>query len=691
MNKISYLSASIVLALGLTACNANNSTTSTQTNANQITPVANYVSGIELANMDLSVKPQDDFYRFVNGQWLANTKIPADKSNYGSFTGLYEDSQQAMKAIIEKAAAEPAAKGSDSQKLGDFYRAYMNQALAEELGISPIADDLAQIAQISSKPELIATMAKFDTKGVHTPLGWFVNNDAKQSEINALYFTQSGLGLPDRDYYLKTEEKFVNFRNEYTAYIADMLKAVGHKNPTQAAKNVLALETQLAESQWTRTESRDANKVYNKMSTAEFDALLGKDIHWAEISRGIGFDKAQDVIVRQPSFFEGLGKAVSNNDVQVWKDYLSFHYVDGKASLLNKALVDRRFAFRSTTLSGITEQKPRWKKAVDNANGIIGEILGRLYVKEHFKPEAKARMKQLVDNLIQAYSQAIDELEWMSDETKKAAQAKLAAFTPKIGYPDKWKDYSALEIKADDLVGNYKRYYAWLTQEYTSRIGQPVDRSEWYMTPQTVNAYYNPVNNEIVFPAAILQPPFFNMEAEDAVNYGGIGAVIGHELGHGFDDQGAKYDGNGNLNNWWQESDLVEFKKRGDQLAAQFDAYQPFEDANVNGQFTLGENIGDLGGLSVAYRAYQISLQGQPSPVMDGYTGEQRFFMGWAQIWRRLYRDEELRRRLMTDPHSPSEYRVIGIIGNMPAFYQAFDVQEGDNMYIAPEERVKIW
>ncbi|MEL7478306.1 MAG: M13 family metallopeptidase, partial [Pseudomonadota bacterium] len=398
-----------------------------------------------------------------------------------------------------------------------------------------------------------------------------------------------------------------------------------------------------------------------------------------------------ELIVSQPSYLEKLADIYQQTELTTWQHYLTFHFVNAHADKLSSDMVELQFSFYGKTLRGLEAQSPTWKKAVDASNSVLGELLGKIYVKEYFPPEAKARMQDLVANLIKGFEQSIDNLEWMSADTKVAAKDKLSKFTPKIGYPDKWKDYSALEIQSGDLLGNYVRYNQWAYADMRNKLGKPVDRSEWFMTPQTVNAYYNPVNNEIVFPAAILQPPFFNLEADDAVNYGAIGAVIGHELGHGFDDQGAKYDGNGNLRNWWSESDLTQFEQRGDQLVAQYNAFKPFEDAHVNGELTLGENIGDLGGLTVAYKAYMLSLGNEKAPVIDGYTGEQRFFMGWSQIWRRKYRDEELRNRLMTDSHSPSHYRVIGVLPNMPEFYKAFDVKEGDAMYLAPEKRVKIW
>ena len=695
MNKVTLVAAATALALGLAGCGDKQaaSTPAKEAPAKEQTTAqvkALLGSGIDLENIDQSVRAQDDFFYHINGKWLERTEIPGDKSNYGSFTALYEQSQAALKKVMEAAAKNTTAEaGSDEAKLGAFYNSYMDTAALEEKGVDAIKPYLAQIDDVAEKGGLEALMAQVRIQGGTTPFSWYVNNDAKNSSQYALYVSQSGLGLPDRDYYLKDTEKFSNIRSEYQSYITDMLTKAGVEEPEQAAKDILALETKLAEAQWTRVQSRDATKSYNKMSIEEVNELTG-DFDFAEFIAASDLN-VEDVIVRQPSYLEGMGKVFADTDLATWKNYLNFHFVSNYADELSQEFVDRKFAFYSTTLRGVEEQQPRWKKAVDSANAVLGELLGKSYVKDYFPPEAKERMEELVDNLIKGYAQAIDGLEWMSADTKVAAKEKLNKFTPKIGYPDEWRDYSDLEIKADDLLGNFVRYSEWEYADMRSKLGQPVDRSEWHMTPQTVNAYYNPVNNEIVFPAAILQPPFFNLEADDAVNYGAIGAVIGHELGHGFDDQGAKYDGDGNLRNWWSEQDLEQFQARTAQLAKQYSAYAPFEDASVNGELTLGENIGDLGGLTVAYKAYQISLNGEKAPELDGYTGDQRFFIGWAQVWRRKYRDEELRNRLMTDPHSPSHYRVIGVLPNMPEFYDAFDVKEGDEMYIKPENRVKIW
>ncbi|AOT09731.1 M13 family metallopeptidase [Pseudoalteromonas luteoviolacea] len=683
-----FAAISVALALGLVGCSEQPQTKPTTEVVQQHT----LSSGIELENIDQSIRPQDDFYRHVNGKWFSRTEIPADKSSYGSFTELHEKSQAALKVILEKAAKDASATpGSDEYKLGAFYKSYTDELAREEIGVAALDDYLAPITALTNKSQLPGLIAKLQLQGGTTPFSWYVYNDAKNSTENAFYLYQSGIGLPDRDFYLKNTEKFNNNRAAYKTYITNMLFEFGYdeKGAEQAASEILALETEIAKAQWTRVDSRDASKTYNKLTVSELDKqMAGFDI--AAYFKALGAN-TEEVIVSQPSYFTQLSTIVESTDIAVWRAYFTFHFASNYAELLERKIVDLRFDFYGKTLRGLEAQSPMWKKAADASNDVLGELLGKIYVKEHFPPEAKARMQEMVDNLILGFDTSIDELEWMSAETKVAAKTKLAKFTPKIGYPDKWRDYSELEMSADDLVGNYVRYNEWSQRAMIDDLDKPVDRSRWYMTPQTVNAYYNPVNNEIVFPAAILQPPFFNLEADDAVNYGAIGAVIGHEIGHGFDDQGAKYDGDGNLRNWWTDSDLSQFEARGKQLVNQFNGFRPFEDAHVNGELTLGENIGDLGGLTVAYQAYKLSLNGKEAPVIDGYTGSQRFFMGWGQIWRREYREEELRNRLMTDSHSPSEYRVIGILSNMPQFHDAFNVKEGDGMYKKPEERVKIW
>lgn len=688
MKKLSLIAAGVALSLGtltLTACTPKQETKVEQQEVQQLG------SGISLENMDTSIKPVDDFYRYTNGTWLKNTEIPADKSNYGSFSKLYDDAQKNLKVIIEQASKNKDAQaGSDEQKLRDFYNSFMDEAEVEKLGFEPLKPVIAKINSVETHQQLASVIAQVSAMGVTAPLGWYVNNDAKKSDQYAVYVVQSGLGLPDRDYYLKDDEKSESQRQSYVKYMADMLGFAGLEDASGAAQRIMDVETKIAEKQWSRVESRDANKRYNKYSTEEFAQYMG-DFPWQDYAAAAGVDKVDSVIASQNTYLKAFGEMYSQVELSTWKEYLTMHLISEFANKLSKQFVDRNFDFYSTELRGIEEQRPRWKQAVSGVDTVLGELLGRLYVAKHFKPEAKERMEELVANLIKGFEVGINELDWMSPETKKAALEKLSKFTPKIGYPDKWTDYSTLEIKAGDLVGNYMRYGVWAHEEMLAKLGKPIDRTEWHMTPQTVNAYYNPVMNEIVFPAAILQPPFFNLEAEDAVNYGGIGAVIGHEIGHGFDDQGAKYDGNGNLRNWWTDSDKEQFTARGQMFSEQFSKFEVFPGEFVNGDLTLGENIGDLGGLTIAYKAYQLSLNGKPSPMLDGFTGEQRVLLGWAQIWRRLYRDEALRDRLITDPHSPSEYRVNGIVQNMPEFYKAFDVKEGDGHYLKPEDRVKIW
>ncbi len=686
MKKVSILALGVALGLGLAACSSSDKpeVVASATQASQ-------QSGIEKQNFDTHVRHQDDFYYSVNGNWLKSTPIPADKSNYGAFSVLYEQSQKSLRKIIEEAAAkQDKLEGSSEQKVGDFYASYMNTDKLEQLGISPLQAQLTNIDKANDHGDIERLMGSLLIDGASMPFGFYVNNDAKNSSQYGVYIYQSGLTLPDRDYYIKDDAKYVANREALAVYITELMNKAGYKNAKRAAANVLKIEEFIAQSQWSRTESRDANKSYNKMDREALQTLLGH-FDFSQFAAGAEMFQVSEVIVRQPSYLQKLGKKFTSFPVSAWQDYLAFHLVDDYAELLSKDFVDLHFAFHKQRLMGVEQQSPRWKKAVDAADQVIGEIVGKEYVKRNFKPEAKARMEKMIQNLIKGFEVSINELEWMTPETKVAAQEKLSKFTYKIGYPDKWKDYSGLSIKADDLVGNYQRYANFEYKGMLDKLGKPIDRTEWHMTPQTVNAYYSPVSNEIVFPAAILQPPFFNMDADDAVNYGGIGAVIGHEISHGFDDQGAKYDGDGNLRNWWSDKDREEFKKRGDKLSAQYSKYEALPGKFVNGDLTLGENIGDLGGLTVAARAYQLSLNGEEAPIIDGLTPEQRLFIGWSQVWRRNYRDEELARRLLTDSHSPSHFRAMGTPKNIPAFYEAFGVKEGDEMYLAPEERVKIW
>ncbi|RMH47680.1 MAG: M13 family peptidase [Gammaproteobacteria bacterium] len=648
-------------------------------------------SGIELQYIDKSVRPQDDFYLYVNGGWLKTHEIPADKTAIGSFYSLRDKADEDVKAIIEELAARSDLKaGSDEQKIADMYRAFMNVDQLNELGLKPLAKEFGEIDKLSSYSDFEQYLAVLRTRGVSNPLLFYVSVDAKNAKQYAAHIWQGGLGLPDRDYYLSDKPRYQKLRKAYLAHLTAMFKLAGFSSPEKTAKDVFDFEKKLAELHWTRVESRDSEKRYNKFSR-EALKKFAPEFDWDGYFAALGVPDLDQVIINQPSFVRGFAELTIKTPLPVLKNYLRWLVLNDAASYLSQDFDKQNFEFYGKVLSGQQQQKPRWKRGVSLVNGTLGELVGKRYVARHFKPEAKARMTQLVENLRKAYAESIDQLDWMSEATKKQAKAKLAAFRPKIGYPDRWHDYSELQIRADDLIGNLRRVALDAHKKSIDKLDEPVRDWEWGMTPQTVNAYYSPTRNEIVFPAAILQPPFFNMEADDAVNYGGIGAVIGHEMGHGFDDQGSRYDGEGNLRNWWTKRDLEEFKKRTQQLVEQYNQYKPFPDVHVNGQLTLGENIGDLAGVTIAYKAYKMSLNGKPAPVIDGLTGDQRFFMGFAQIWRIKMREKALRNRIATDPHSPAHYRTIGPLSNVPEFYEAFDVKPGDKMYLPPEKRVKIW
>jgi predicted metalloendopeptidase len=648
-------------------------------------------SGIDKQHFKKSVKPGDDFYVYVNGTWLDEFEIPADKSNYGSFTGLADDAEKALRKIVEATAARQGkTKGSDDQKVGDFYTSYMDLARRNREGIRPVQWLLDEIDALEDKQKLSIWMGRVGARHVSNPFRSFVSPDAKNSSQYIVYLSQGGISLPDRDYYLSDDEQYQKIRATYSKYLLDLLAEAQHDNPQRAAERILALETKFAEAHWTKVKNRDPNLTYNRRSSDEIAKLM-PTFDWVGYANAAGIGKQEQFVIRQPSYLETFGKLFAETPLDVWKDYYFYRTINSYAPLLGDKFDALRFGFYQTTLRGVTEQQPQWKRAIQMMNGVLGELLGKIYVREYFKPQAKERMAELVDNLKLALAKRIDDLEWMSIGTKRAALQKLAKFTTKIGYPDEWEDYTKLEIEAGDLIGNLIRASEFQYNDMLDKLGGPIDRGEWHMTPQTVNAYYNPVMNEIVFPAAILQPPFFNLEADDAVNYGAIGAVIGHELSHGFDDKGSQYDGDGNLRNWWTKEDRDEFDRRAAELVKQYGEFSPVDGMTVNGRLTLGENIGDLGGINTAYTAYLLSLDGKTPPVIDGYTGPQRFFMGWGQIWRRKYREEELRRRLLTDPHSPSQYRCNGILANMDAFYEAFNVPKDSEMYISPEKRVRIW
>ncbi len=648
-------------------------------------------SGLDPATFDQAVRPQDDLFTHVNGAWLAKTKIPADKPSYGGFYEAHDRTQEQLRVLVEAAAKTPGASGSAQQKIGDFFTAFMDEKRADELGITPLAPEFAVIDRIATKQDLAAYFARQLELGIGgAPIQGGVEGDAQDPTRNVLYTSQGGLGLPDRDYYLKDDPKLKEYRTKYVAYIAAMLTAAGLSDAAKAAAGVMAIETSLARAHWTNVENRDAVKTYNKVATADLPTRF-PGLDWAAWTATLGVTSAPHIIVSQPSYVAAFAKSVAAMPVDQWKPYLKFHAIDRFTPYLSASLVNTRFDFRGRTLQGIQELQPRWRRALTNLDSAVGELLGKLYVEAHFTPAAKARMDTLVENLRRAYGQGIDGLEWMGPETKKEAHAKLAAFRPKIGYPAKWRDYSAVEIKKDDLVGNMMRALTADAAYQLGKVGQPVDPEEWGLTPQTVNAYYNPVRNEIVFPAAILQPPFFDMAADDAMNYGAIGGVIGHEMGHGFDDQGRRFDAVGVLRDWWTAQDSDEFMRRAKGLVAYYGAKEALPGLKLNGELTLGENIGDLTGLTIAHRAYQMSLLGQAAPVMDGLTGDQRFFAGWAQVWRAKIRDDALRQQVLSDPHSPDVVRGNGPLPHVPAFYEAFGVKQGDRMFLPPEARVKIW
>jgi putative endopeptidase len=652
-------------------------------------------SGIDSDAFDTKVRPQDDLFMHVNGRWMLETEIPGDKSNYGSFVVLIDKAQARIRTIIEDAAKTPA--DANGKKVGDFFNSYMNEELVEKRGIAPLAKEIAKIAAIKNKRQVIQQFGYNETNGVGGPLGFYVDQDDKDSTRYIAALAQSGTTLPVREYYLEDDPKYVKARAALKKYIVLLFILSKQADPENAAHAIVKLETELAKVQWSRTELRDANKRYNLYQVDKLSDLSPK-FDWNEFFTATGVKGLKEINVNTPSFFKGLDPIVQNTSVDVWKQYFHFRLLDAYATVLPKDYSNAHFELHMKELTGIPEQKPRWKRAVDATSGsrgsrfgVLGDAVGQLYVKRYFKEESKTRMDQLVGNLLKSFEKSVHGLAWMTDATKKQALVKLSKITPKIGYPERWRDYSGLQIDKDDLVGNMMRSSKHEYARMLNKLGKPVDRTEWGMTPQTVNAYYNPGMNEIVFPAAILQPPFFNADADDAVNYGGIGAVIGHEISHAFDDQGSKYDGDGNLKNWWTDDDRVAFEKLTTKLVDQYESYEALPGKKLNGRLTLGENIADLSGMAISYKAYRISLGKSEGPVIDGYTSSQRFFLGWGQIWRRKYRDAELIRRLVIDPHSPSHFRSNGPVTNLEAFYKAFKVKRGDKLFKPKKDRIQIW
>ena len=644
-------------------------------------------AGLDFSHQDQSVRPQDDLYRYFNGGWLKTAVIPADRASDGAFITLRVQSEARVREIIEGAT------GSDeATKISNIYKSFMDVDAVNAMSGAPIAAELTEVDSITSLADFTSTLAQLEAKGTSGIFGTFIYADMKDASTNILYLQQGGISLPDEAYY--RDEKYADIRTAFVSHVQAMFTLAGVSDPAAKAAKVMALETSIASHHWDQVKDRDATLTYNKMERTQVKALMPAFDWELYLTDGqIPSIVLDSVIVQQPSFFEGLGSILASFDPDTWKAWLKWHIISGAAPYLSDEFAQESFDFFGKTLSGTPELRERWKRAVSMIEGSLGEAVGKVYVQKYFPAEAKARMEKLVANLIEAYRVSINELEWMSPDTKLKALEKLGKFRPKIGYPDKWRDYSALQTTADDLYGNVGRVVKFQRDHQLSKIGKPVDRDEWHMAPQTVNAYYNPVMNEIVFPAAILQPPFFGLEHDDAVNYGAIGAVIGHEIGHGFDDQGSKYDGDGALNNWWTDSDRAAFEERTKALIAQYDLLAPEEapDVTVNGALTIGENIGDLGGLTIAFKAYQISLGGKPSPVIEGMSGEKRLMLSWAQVWRSKLRPEEMRRRIATDPHSPAEFRCNQILKNFTPFYKEFGVTEKDALWLEEQSRVQIW
>ncbi len=652
------------------------------------------VSGIDLRYVDDAIRPQDDFYKHVNGKWLSSTEIPADKGQYGTFDKLRDDSEMQLRGIIDGLQKSADVEDPDARRINDLYSAFMDESTIEALGLHPLDAEFARIDALKDKRDIAALIAHFNSIGVTAPYSANVHLDAKDSTKYVVDLSQDGLGMPDRDYYLLNDEKMKGARNQYGRYVQAMLDLASDQAAAKDARDILALETALAKVQWTQVANRDPVKTYNKVPTRNLGALASA-YDWNAYLGDSGVQGRTDyLIISQPSYFGGFNHLLQVTPLPVWKAYFRWHLLNDFAPYLPKRFVDERFAFYGTALRGIPEIRPRWKRGIGLVELAVGESLGKLYVSRYFPPASKARMDRLVQNLLAAYNADIDTLDWMSPDTKRKAREKLAKLTPKIGYPRKWRDFGALQISKGDLIGDVMRAEAFEFHRNVDKLGKPVDRDEWEMTPQTVNAYYNPEMNEIVFPAAILQPPFFDLKADDAAIYGGIVGIIGHEISHGFDDQGSQYDGDGNLLNppgWFTPEDLAKFKAKTHALVEQYAAYEPVPGYHVNGELTLGENIADNSGLAIAYKAYRLSLGGRPAPVIDGMTGDQRFFAGWAQAFRGKSRENATIVQLKADPHAPESVRGTVPEMNQAPFYSAYGVKEGDRMYLPPQKRVTLW
>lgn len=646
--------------------------------------------GFDPTTFDTQIRPQDDLFRHVNGPWLRDTPIKPDRATAGGFVDLVDEAEILVRSIVESCAAEP--EDDEQRKIGDLFASFMDTERIEQLGAAPLADDLAAIDAIDSIPSLVRTIGALERSGVNSIIGLYIAPDRGQPDRYVTHVVQAGIGLPDESYY--RDEQFAEIRDAYRDHVAAMLQLAGFDDASDRADRVLDLETAIASHHWDRVAVRDAQKTYNLKTFAELGALTPA-FDWQAWARAAGIDLSvlAEAVVSQPSYLEGLQGLLDEGSLPAWRDWLRWQLVHGAAPFLSDDFVETNFAFYGKTLQGTDELRPRWKRGIGFVEGSMGEAVGKIYVRTEYPAEAKSRMEELIANLLEAYRISIRELPWMSDETRQRALAKLDAFTPKIGHPESFKDYAALETDPADLVGNARRAQSVAMDRELAKIGQPIDRDEWYMTPQTVNAYYNPTMNEIVFPAAILQPPFFDAGIDDAVNYGAIGSVIGHEIGHGFDDQGSQYDGTGALSNWWTDEDRAAFDGLAARIIAQYDDLSP-ENADgqtVNGALTIGENIGDLGGLGIAYLAFKLAQEGKPADPIDGLTPDQRFFLAWARAWQGKVRPAETIRRLTVDPHSPPEFRCNQVVRNIDAFYEAFGVTPDDALWLDPAERVTIW
>ena len=687
MKRTLCSSAIVALLAGMACANA------AEPSATVAATAAAPISGVDVGSIDRGVRSQDDFFRYSQGKWLQDVEIPSDRASWGAFNIAQDKVETQIRTLIEQADQDKNKKaGSDAQKMGDFYASYMNEQRRNEQGMAPLKGELARVAALRDKKDIGALVARFGRIGAGAPFEMGVHQDNKASTRYVVDIAQSGLGMPNRDYYITPDDaKLADTRAKYQAHVEKMLALAGHANAAAEAAQIVALETDIARAHWSAVENRDPVKAYNKVSIAQLKALA-PNIDWAAYLKGAGVaGKIDSLIVSQPTYLQRLDAVVKATPLAAWKSYFEFRLISAYAPYLSQPFVDESFAFRGAVLSGAKVNRPLQKRAIAEVNRSLGEVVGKVYVEHHFPAERKQQVELMVQNFLAAFKEGIETLDWMTEATKKQAQVKLSKIKVKVGYPNRWRDYSTLAIARDDLVGNVMRAREFTHHFETSKLGKPVDRDEWGMTPQTVNAYYNPEMNEVVFPAARLQAPLYDADAEPAINYGAVGISIGHEISHAFDDQGAQFDGDGNLRNWWSDEDRKQFAARGKVLVGQYGAYSPLPGYTLNGELTLGENIADNAGAIMATRAYKISLHGKPAPVIDGFTAEQRLFMGLAQARRGKARDPALIAQVKSDPHSPAEFRVNGSLRNHPGFYQAFDVKPGDKMYLAPEQRVIFW